>query len=280
MNLAGVVILYRPDKKLIERLNTYKSFLNKFIIIDNSEAKTSLQYLQDSNILIIHDGENKGIASRLNQAAQIALNEGYDWLLTMDQDSFFSGNDFLEYINCVSDFKDSNKVGIFGVEFDNSKTVTAGCNFLETNYLITSGSIINLKVFVQTNKFDEQLFIDHVDHEYCLQVRLKGFKIIKLTNILLNHSLGSVSFHRSVKNLKKSSRTLHSPIRIYYMVRNYLYLSKKYSKYFKKDLKEIRKNVLISIKNNLLYGKQRLLIFKYIISGIIHFKINKSGRYK
>src|SRR5690606_27148133 len=105
--------------------------------------------------------------------------ENADWLLTMDQDSFFDESHLLSYQNCFQNFEGKNGVAMFGVEFEKESERT-NCSVLETDMLITSGSLVNLAVFQKLGGFDENLFIDEVDFEYCLRAKVNGYKTIRL----------------------------------------------------------------------------------------------------
>jgi rhamnosyltransferase len=281
MNIAGVVILYNPSNDVISNINSYLPFINKLYVVDNSEnssSSTLQEIVSSEKVLYIHDGENKGIAERLNQIVEISLAEGFEWLLTMDQDSFFTQENITTYLNCVSKFDFSKNIGIFGVDFENISNNTSNCESEETDQLITSGSILNLKVCKETGKFDEALFIDEVDLEFCYRLISSNFKVIKFKNVTLNHQLGHIYFGRSLKSFQKTARTLHSPTRVYYMVRNYLYVKKKYAGKFTKSHKSRRKALLTRLKNNLLYSKKKLVVLRYIIKGISDFYLNKMGK--
>ena len=76
----------------------------------------------------------------------------------------------------------------------------------------------------------EKLFIDYVDFEYCLRLRLNGFKIIQLNNITLYQELGNMVTKRIL--FWKVGISNHSPQRIYYRVRNRLFVSSKYFLHF------------------------------------------------
>ncbi len=281
MKLAGVTILYYPDEEFLKRIDSYRPFLNKLIIIDNSDKSNPNIFLtlqNEDRIAIIQNQENDGIAKCLNQAANIALNEGYDWLLTMDQDSSFSGGDFNKYLQCIVQYPQKGKVALFAVEYDLRLLKKDVCSFINVHYTITSGCILNLSVWQQTGGFNELLFIDSVDHDYCFNCIINGYEIVKFNSFLLSHQLGIAAELRSLRNFKKTKRFLHSPFRIYYMVRNYLYVNKKYSATFKSDLKEIKKAVFNSIKNNLLYNEKRWIVLKYAIKGVTDFKHKRMGK--
>jgi rhamnosyltransferase len=282
MKVVAVVILYNPGDEVIENISSYIDHVEKLYVIDNSE-KADSEIKNNINsfakAVYIQDGENKGIAIRLNQACRLALEQGFEWLLTMDQDSYFSKKYILRYLNCFEELPNKGNVAMTGVEVvkENGET---GCAVAEVPSLITSGSIINLRLYTAVGPFDEALFIDQVDLEYCYRALLKGYKVIQFKNVFLQHSLGSLSTHTSFKNFKNTYRSLHSPIRLYYMVRNYLYIKSRYQKSFPDQISLTKKDVLIRIKNNLFYNSKKFEIVKFIFWGIIDFKSKKMGKLK
>ena len=270
MRIAGTVILYHPGSEVIENINSYHLQVDKLYVADNTENKQSNiaeELSKSDKVQIIHDGINEGIAKRLNLAAKLAIEEGFDWLLTMDQDSKFENGNMSFYLHCIQSYKQKENVAMYGIEYEKEPSTTNFHN-MEVLQLITSGSIINLQLFKNVGGFDEALFIDDVDTDYCYNSITKGYKIIKFTNIFLNHSLGKVSNHTSLKTFKATSRTLHSPVRLYYMVRNYFYINGKYtSTIFLQEKRKRKRDLLHRIKNNLLYGRSKLRTLKYITKG-------------
>jgi rhamnosyltransferase len=94
----------------------------------------------------------------------------------------------------------------------------------------------------------------------------------------MHHSLGALAERHSLRNLKKTTRSFHPPIRLYYMVRNFFYINALYKEGFKKELKMNKTDLLNRIKNNLLYKKGRMQTLKFIFKGWKDFKQNKMGK--
>lgn len=279
--IAATVILYYPDQHTYTNILSYIDQVEILYILDNSERSSREMIemlLTKSNVQYIHDGVNKGIASRLNQAANLAIQAGCDLLLTMDQDSSFEKDTLLTYFNCIENYAGKNKVAMYGLQSEGKDNAMLSCTSHEATQLITSGSVVNLSIYKELNGFDENLFIDGVDLEYCYRSILAGYSILKFDHLYLHHKLGNISYHRSLKNFKLTSRTFHSPIRIYYMVRNHLYLKSKYQHNFEDEMKLQRKDLVIRIKNNLLYGNNRLSLLKYIYKAFVDYKKNNMGK--
>ena len=263
MRIAASVILFNPQKNILLNTLTYLSEVELLLIFDNSPDDRARKYFQDEpKCRYYWDKENKGISKRLNQALEISYSEKVDFLLTMDQDSSFKQGDFKKYMNLIENIS-STEIGMFGIrhnkEIDKINRVT------ENKVLITSGSVINIEASIKIGFFDERLFIDHVDTDYCIRCFKRGFKTIRFNEIKLEHNEGEIVNTRTFY-LKKEKRMVHSPKRIYYKTRNYLLLSRKH-KDFKKIIPPI--TLLNTIKNNLLYQHNRLLTIFYALKGII-----------
>ena len=287
LKLAGVVILYHPDvAKTLGNMASYANHVDKLFILDNSEpacfAGTEVFTHLNVPFEYMASGVNEGISKRLNQAAHKAIQEGFDFLLTMDQDSCFEIGAFEKYKIFVKDSileaKDKEpKIAQFGVNSD-PQHIKISQQSLLTNNLITSGTILNLSIFQRVGNFDENLFIDFVDVEYSLRADYLGYQNILFPNVIMQHSLGFLKMGRSFKTFKKTPRILHAPIRVYYIVRNGWYLLFKVKHIHKEERKAILINHLKLLKNDFLYHDELAKVYGYALLGTFHFLINKMGK--
>jgi len=282
MDIAATVIAYYPDHDFIRRISSYLPYVKKLFVFDNTEGVKNewleQEVSQFPNAVYITDSENKGISVRLNEAVALSIKEGCQWLLTMDQDSYFPEKAIPAYFNCVSLFAQKQVTAMFGVQSLSENPNQDFCQSEEVPHLITSGSLVNLSAFLVVGPFDEALFIDKVDHEYCLRARSKNFKIVRFNNIFMHHNLGTVKYGRSLKSFKMTPRVVHSPVRMYYIFRNYFYLNKKYGKQFQKEFKELKKENWVRSKNNFLYGGKKLRLLRYLFKAYFDFKRGKMGK--
>ena len=275
--IAGVVILYHPDQGLPQRISTYLPHLDQLYVIDNSEESSRLMN-QYPKIHYIAEGINQGIAARINQAAALSIQAGYEFLLTLDQDSYFEGDMLKQYLHCIQQFPGTEQAAMFGVQFTNRNEASANCQPEEALDLITSGSIINLKHFFTVGGYDEKLFIDQADYDFSFRCKLAGFRVVRMKNIFMQHSLGNESEHFSFKTFRKTKRSLHSPVRIYYMARNYLYMKKLYGDRFPKEILHMKKDLRYRLKNNFLYHPEKLGMVQYLWRAYRDFKAGRMGK--
>jgi len=280
MNIAGVVILYHPDIQLLsENIKTYVQGLKQLYVYDNSETKLpgieeALRKLHPS-IQYHYFNANEGIAKRLNRAVEEATRNSYDYLLTMDQDSSFKEGDFEKYKMQIQASAYSN-VAQFGVNCQPNFTI-AKDQPEEALTLITSGSIVNLSLSNKVGTFNEDLFIDFVDAEFSYRVIQSGYINLMFSNIILNHALGKLVEGRSLATFKKTLRITHSPVRVYYIIRNGLYLLLK-TKGLTTAMKEDVLRCIKILKNDLIYNPQLGSVYLNLFSGIFDFLRGKMGK--
>lgn len=280
MKLNGVVVLYKPENEVITNLLSYSSLLNKLYVIDNSETTNThlvgeLQKIINSEYIELR--ENKGIAYAFNLAAEKSITQGVQWLLTMDQDSKFEDSYFERFIE---DFRtiDKTNVGIFApfngiyrYEHELKKGI------IETNRVISSGNLINLDAYSTVGGFDEKLFIDFVDHDYCFKLRKSGYKILVDYNISLNHKLGNLKI---ISFLGKKRLVMdHNPLRKYYITRNRLEIIRRYFLFYKQDVIKMVFMFFYELFFMLFFEDKKLLKLKMIYLGIIDNIGGRFGKY-
>ena len=277
-NVVAVVVLYNPNRLIIKNISTYYSLLENVVIVDNSETSNE-EILNDlkkmSNTHLIENHENKGIATALNQGIEKAILLGGEWILTMDQDSYFEADMLKNYFKLYNEINDKVKIAALG---PNHEKEISQEQISKVENLITSGTLLNAEVFKKIKGYDEKLFIDEVDNDYCYRAQLEGYNLYQCNNIFMNHELGNKKEITSIFGSKKT-RIFHSPIRLYYIVRNSLYMTEKYKTVFPNAIKKTNRDVIVRIKNNLLYGSEKWSTIKFLVFGILDFKRSRFGKY-
>jgi len=278
---AATVVLFNPCDRVLDNILTYYNGVEILFIIDNSEEPNNnliLELKKLKKIFYYSFNCNKGIALALNFAASLAIKDGFEFLFTFDQDSNFDNGFFENYIASIN-FLDLEKIGII-TPFHDMNKFNSNSNLPETTNLLTvatSGNLLNLKIFSELGGFLEKLFIDYVDNEYCLRINKNGYKIVRLNKILMNHSLGELSVKRILGN--KISITNHSPIRLYYRIRNRLYVISKHYLYFPKYSFLIFRLIFSDIFKVVFFEKNKRLKLKMMFFGVMHFFQSKYGKY-
>jgi len=284
MLLSGTIVLYHAELVVLENILTYINKVEKLYVIDNSDTKDQILFDRIKQLSpkceLIINAENYGIAAALNQAVELAIRDGFEWLLTMDQDSCFENNSYFE---AFQKYADKSSVGLFAPEINEAEyeiNMSPKVFASKTNDIAyTSGSIINLNICTIIGKFNEKLFIDAVDTDYCLRLLKNNYSIIKFYGAVLNHTVGEKKIIHFPFN-KRLILTEHSAIRHYYIIRNHTYILFKHFTVHPKFVLRNYSKVGDKFVFAFMFSSQRFQIMKYTITGLFHFIINRYGKYK
>ena len=281
-NIAGVVVLYNPDVNLLDNIRTYNRSIKKLYVVDNTEVPSNVlidsMLLEFDNIEYIPFNQNQGIAKALNVAAFKALEAGFEWLLTMDQDSQASEGMIEKLIKALENVSDE-KVGIIAPRYilKNEDAKEPSQEIEQVYVAITSGSLLNLQAFHEVGPFREDFFIDYVDHEFCLRLRLNNFKTLIDNKVVLYHELGDSKSHSILGHKINSSH--HNFIRRYYITRNRLAVIKEYKHIFPYYYKCERTNNIREFLKVLFFEKDKIKKVRSIFYGNLDYIRKKFGKY-
>jgi rhamnosyltransferase len=285
--VCAVYVTYHPDAEFPERVARIAPQVAHIIIVDNNsneEAVRMLRALCDAgNFELIENNDNLGVATALNQGAGRAFELGYTWALTLDQDSWPEAHLVTTLIAIYTDHPEREKVKMIGSNYRSPITDNAlleckdnTSNFIETETVITSCTLMSLKAFEEVGPFRDDFFIDQVDHEYCLRLRSNGYKIAISCKPLMTHPLGNQTRH---KVLWKHPICLNqSPLRRYYMTRNSLVL---YRIYACKETHWVKNNLDAALKETvltILFEDEKVKKIIAILLGIYHAISGRMGR--
>lgn len=228
-----VVVFYRPDAECVRRANGFARFA-RCVVVDNTErARTADALGLDDAVVYLPNGANLGIATAINQGVEWLLAAGFGHALVFDQDSEPSEQlvDALPRL-LQQALDDGGRIAVMGPAYEDERLggvapfVRFGClrllrvppvgtEPLEVDFLISSGSCINLAAWRDIGPMDDALFIDFVDLEWCVRARSKGYSVMGAPNLRLVHALGG----EPIKVLGRRYPN-HSPLRHYYLFRN------------------------------------------------------------
>ncbi|MFA9290039.1 MAG: glycosyltransferase family 2 protein [Solirubrobacteraceae bacterium] len=286
MNLAACVIFYHPvQNEVIKNINSYINEVEKIYIIDNTPepdvalVKTFNSYQKTEYIA---NNNNLGIAKALNQACEKAILDGFEWIITFDQDSCCLEDTISTLVELA---KENQSIGSISPVYiknkENRLDQIADWQFLknqiEVQSAITSCSLTNLRAFKKVGGFEDSFFIDLVDTDFSFKLRENNFKVLITNKTAFIHSLGESSYF-TLWNNKKIWYTNHSPIRRYYITRNRFYFIKKYKENHLTFCRNELKNILKEAIKIVLFEDQKFAKAKAIFYGFSDFYKGVSGK--
>lgn len=249
MKAAATVILYNPEEVGIDTVKTniqsYASYFDTIYVVDNSpEETTSNREIATSmnKSVYIYNGNKGGIAGATNKACRQAIKDGFEWIMTVDQDSLFEPEQIKTYMHLAESYISTDEKAVsFGLHIKNVnqpiywtkqirfkilspiKRKILGKHWKHRqipsiqfpNDVIASGNIIKLSAWEEVGGFDEFLFIDEVDLDFCHKLKRHGYKIVQFNDSYLLQYYGSKVFA-----LFPKCYGTYSPFRLYHIFRN------------------------------------------------------------
>jgi len=243
LRIGAVLVSFRPDAGLEGRLAGLCDQLDLVVIVDNgsgpeTQARLAALVAGRSDLALISNPDNQGIAAALNQGAQALADLGYGWCLTMDQDSTPTPDLVARLAHTAQQAPDPALVALVapnvideGMPEGSRRWLSLGSRRplpvrrlpctdggLVDVVAVASGSLTHLGIWRAIGGFDEGLFIDYVDTDYCLRAVGAGYRVLVDCNARLMHRVGA---KRRVRRLFFTlTPTFHSPLRRYYLCRN------------------------------------------------------------
>lgn len=287
--ICATIITYNCGEGFINTFNSVYNQVNKIVIVDNGSEKTTIDLLKklkkEYPIELILCKENLGIAAALNKGVKYALDNGYNWVMTLDHDSNLKQDMAQKLLDAYYRIDEEKRKKVVSLlpryielgldqERQDARYTNNDIQYVEGG--ITSGNLVSRRAFEEVGYFEEKLFIDFVDYDFCFRIKEKGLDIVEVANAILYHRIGETKSGRFF--FKKVSATNHSPSRRYYITRNRIYCWKKYKGIVNASIKFDKGCAVKEAVKILLYEEKKLLKMRMIIKGIKDAKSNKFGK--
>lgn len=241
----AVIVTYLPEiKPLVDLITVVSSQVTRVLIIDNTpEADKRVPILCDrmalAQVELIRLGSNLGIAKAFNVGIEAAISAGATHVLLSDQDSQPAPDMVEGLIRAERDLTGSGvPLAAVGPSFTNinsgdifpfhvkikgrllygRRPATTKSPHVNALNLISSGTLISISAIKSVGLMREDFFIDSVDTEWCYRARALGYCLYGTGWATMHHRMGDSKLRVWYFGWTKAN--VHSPLRIYYQVRN------------------------------------------------------------
>lgn len=290
--IIAVVVTYFPDYKTLNTLiEAVIPQVDGVVIIDNATANLCTEDFQFSHsVEWLLNRSNLGVAEAYNQGIAIAQRNEASHIVLFDQDSYPAANMIEVLFHTWRQANDAGlKVAALGPNYRDTKGMYQSpfvkmkglglarveCNAgesVEVDHLISSGCLIDLETLRDIGPFEEQLFIDYVDTEWCLRARKKGYLLFGVGDANMQHSLGDNYLRFLHKRIPA-----HSPLRHYYLLRNGAWLASQAWVGWRWRIIDCKRLIKIFIVFSLL-SDSPWNHCKMMVLGLLHFVKGKMGK--
>jgi len=210
---------------------------SEVIVVDNGSGPpyeaVLAQLAMMPNVKLIGCPRNAGIGAALNLGLRTACESGCEWVAVFDQDSRVTPGFFQAMRAGLDSIPKTQRVALLAARPVAAKSIVDHAQqamATPVTVATTSGSLIHIDTFQQVGGFDESLFIDYVDFDYCLRLHHHGYRVYLIHDAVLRHHLGE-PVARSLFGITVSIRS-HSALRRYFITRNRLLVWKRHALHF------------------------------------------------
>lgn len=244
-NIAVGIVLYHPTKKQLDLTLDYVRVFKNVLVYLNSPIKKKLSNHKIFSNKFIHiDGNkiNNGLSKAYNDFLERCIKKNIKFLLILDQDSIFPFyiNSSFSFLNYKYFPKDAALISLKIVpknysiynqeEYSDSENKV---NFIETQFAINSGSIIDVIKIKELGGYDQTFFVDRVDKDICKKIEKSKYKIYKPSKGFIFHNVGKPLIKKILNHNFKIN--IHEPYRIYSISLSRVKYNKKWIIYNSKD---------------------------------------------
>lgn len=280
MNTIALVTLYFPDENVKTNITQLSRFVDKVVLLDNTpDSDNSVLFSRINKTEYVAYKENLGLSLAFNRYLKTLSENCY--IIFFDQDSFCP-EDLVEHLKedyqtCCDNL---GRKGIIGPAYfeknanrlmipKQKKLIEKG--IYEVKSIITSGMFTEFDVIKSVDFWNDEIFLDMADWDFCWRVLKIGFFCCLSTNVILSHRLGKSVHHIAGIKVKEGA-----PFRVYYQTRDCLYLLNK--KYVPLKFK-IRFILMLTVRPilHLIFLSDRKKRIHYFFKGISDYKKNIHG---
>lgn len=258
--IAALFSLYHPD--LIQLKNNVQAIANHVdtvILWRNSNEDIETLKNISGNIVFMGNGENQFLAFPMNECLKWCHKNGYDYLLTMDQDSLW--NNFENFLNIVHT---SNRQDIAIFAPNVNWKYPKSDKMIETTYVISSGSLIKVNAALEVGGFNEKYKIYWLDGILCHKICKAGYHIMIVPECNIDHKFGNIT-----KTLFGFETPNYSPEVYYYLIRNMIWSHRQYG-VSTVSYKCIGYNLLYNVRGIILGDKNKIKKLSMVMKALIH----------
>lgn len=284
----AVIVTYNIGRAIHRCFDAIKDQVEHVLIIDNASDESTRRELNalaaSDSVTVIFNDRNEGVAHAYNQAVHWAHGKGYQWILTLDHDSVATPGMVDKLVEAYANLERHGiyNTGVVGANaFDENhqhflsyQPRDEGGLPIEDGEVISSGSLIPLRIFNEVGLFNEDLFIYYVDTDFCRRLARGGFRIFANPEAVLLHKEG-LKLRR--KFLWLSAYYDHyGKVARYYLTRNTIYLMKKRS-FSLSDLYWISRRLCKDHVKILLFDEERFSTLWFSLMGLLDGLRGKVG---
>jgi rhamnosyltransferase len=287
--LCAIIVTYNPDQRIRQVIESCINQVDLTFIIDNASLPEKRAIIEEFNyeiyknkINLIFNSANLGLSKAYNYGIKSGLNYGCGSFLFLDQDSILWENSVDEIKLVFSQLSLSYKVG--ALNFKNVEARQSTLDYLisrlynrsyrkgrlyynnqvtEVKSAINSGLFITVETINRVGLFDEELFVDAIDHDFSYRLRTAGLKIFSVNGAKISHNIREDYLTKGIIIIRN-----HNVAREYYIIKDSLIVVRKWYKFFFFSTMALLLGVVMGVLFRLLFLPCRWKRLRVVLSSL------------
>lgn len=278
--VGAVVVLYHPPDAAVGNVTALLTQCSRVVVVPNSPPGPVEAALREAGCAVLAYEGNGGTATGFNRGIRAVLDGPEEYVLLLDQDSR-APTGMAAALVAASRAGRAAGLPVAAVAPLLEETKNAGRpvdhppdsdRLTPVETLVSSGTLVHRDVLAAVGLMDERLFIDGVDHEWCLRAAARGLRSYVAADTRLLHDMGD-----QLVPIGGRRRLLHTnPVRHYYIVRNSLlllrrpYLPRRWRR--QQFARALRRLVFYAV-----YSEDRARSLRYMARAVADAARNRTG---
>lgn len=247
-DVAAVLVTFQPQQTVLQdAIDALQPQVGQLYVVDNTATPGANPWLpallerSATPAQLLKPTENLGLGAAHNLGIRAARAQGARWVLLLDQDSRLAPDAVTRLRAAAQTLQQQGqRLAAVGPQYraENGKDWSGFVRFgwlhlhhrqaradrpvISADFLISSGSLIPMATLDDIGLMDEDLFIDHVDTEWCLRAAARGYRLFGIHGARMTHDLGEQRLRVWLGRWR--NLPLHQPFRYYYIFRNNAWL--------------------------------------------------------
>ena len=295
--VAAVCVTFEPDlERLRIVLSAVSGQVERVLVVDNSETEQASKLIASAvtseRLEYRWLGGNFGLSHAFNHGIEEALGLDCSHVLLLDQDSVVAEDMVARLLSAETQLSGSGgqPVAALGPVYTDSRagrrsTFARFQSFppkrldpisqppvFEVDMLISSGALIPRHALETIGVLDAELFIDHIDTDWCLRAMSEGFRLVAVQSAHMEHRLG-----QRWARLGRFSLPVHNADRLYFMFRNSWLLYRRDYARWPWILADLRRLVVVFVLH-MIACDHRFVAFIRILQGTRDGILGRTGK--
>jgi rhamnosyltransferase len=294
-NVVAVIVTYQPDPALMQEISAIALQVSRVLVVDNGSSPDRGELIRragnQEKVEVIPLRRNLGVAAAHNVGIRRAREMDASHVLLLDQDSMPQPQMVENLLKAEAALSAAGqKVGALGPVYHDPRLdkswpfyrmsglgvrgqQCAGEYVIACDLLISSGTLLPLPVIEDVGPMNESYFLEHVDTEWSLRARSRGYGLFGVCDARMDHLLGDSNTGVPFTGRRVQ---IYQPYRHYYLFRNAVLLGRESYAKLPWKLNELRR-LLARLIYFGLFVPPRLQRVRFMALGICHGIMGRAG---